>query len=216
METCRSQSGHRAFSLTELLVVIVILAILAALFLSRLANVKGKDTRTNCSNNLKQVGLAFRMWGDEHDVYPMRYRTSNFDGPSFALQQKIYIYYQTMSNELSTPKILICPSDNRNPALNFAVLDNTNVSYFVGMDAEETVPQMLLLGDRNLALNNVPVQTGVVSVKSTDKLAWTQQEIHRGQGNVGMADGSVYWCTSSGLQQDLRHTGTNMNRLAVP
>jgi type II secretory pathway pseudopilin PulG len=215
MEINHSRSRQRAFGLAELLVIIFIIAILAGLLLPALAKAKSKAQRINCVNNLKQVGLAFRMWGDDNGAYPMRFRTNNFDGPSFAIQQKMYVYFQVMSNELSTPKILTCPSDDRTPAPNFIDFSNDNVSYFVGVDADETMPQMILSGDRNLLVNDSPVQTGLVSVQSTDKIAWTQ-EIHHGAGNVGLADGSVQQYTSSGLQQALRHTGTNVTRLAVP
>lgn len=215
METNHSQSSHRAFYLAELLVIIAIVAILAGLLLPALAKAKSKAQRINCVNNLKQDGLAFRMWGDDHNAYPMRYQTNNFDGPSIAIQQKMYVYFQVMSNELNTPKILTCPSDDRTPAPNFKDFGNDNLSYFVGLDATETMPQMFLTGDRNLAVNDSAVQTGLISVQSTDKIGWTQ-EIHHGQGNVGLADGSVQQYTSSVLQQALRHTGTNVTRLAIP
>ena len=147
----------------------------------------------------------------------MQYKTNNFDGPSYAAQQKIYVYFQAMSNELNSPTILVCPDDaKRTPGTNFTTdFNNSNISYFVGMDADETRPEMFLAGDRNYFINDSPAQAGLISVKSTDNLGWTHK-IHQDQGNVGLADGSVQQYTSSGLQQALRHTGTNVNRLAVP
>ena len=69
---------NKAFTLIELLVVIAIIAILAALLLPALAAAKRKAQRINCVSNLKQVGIAFRLWeGDNGDRYPMAVSTAS-------------------------------------------------------------------------------------------------------------------------------------------
>jgi prepilin-type N-terminal cleavage/methylation domain-containing protein len=220
---------NKAFTLIELLVVIAIIAILAALLLSALAAAKRKAQRINCVSNIKQVGIAFRLWeGDNGDRYPMavstlyngakeKIYTQNNSGGGAPTTYGLTNVFVVMSNELSTPKILFCPSDSvRSATTNFTVLanDNQNMSYFVCGDAAETYPQMILDGDRNIGIMttpNVPALTtnvtGVQWITGT-WWAWTTADMHLRVGNIGMADGSSQQTTVSGLQTALG-TATN-------
>lgn len=62
-----TQCGKSAFTLVELLVVIAVIAILAALLLPALSQVKAQVRRTTCLNNLKQINLAFQLYAGAND-----------------------------------------------------------------------------------------------------------------------------------------------------
>jgi competence protein ComGC len=215
MKTSSGRFSNQGFTLVGLIIIVAVLAILAAMLLPALASAKRKSKRINCVNNLKQDGLAFRLWeGDNGDKYPMAVSTNKNGTMEYAEDGNAFRHFQVMSNELSTPKILVCPADNRNAAASFARLKNQNVSYFVGLDATEVRPQMLLTGDRNVTNGMVPVRS-VLELRPGIPAGWTEA-MHNGQGNVGLSDGSVQQVTTDGLRHVIKNSEDATNRVALP
>jgi len=213
-----SNQRNHALTLAEVLVVIAILAVIAAMFLPALAIAKRKTSRIGCVSCLKQIGLAYRIWeGDNGDKYPMEISVTNGGSMELVATGNVVQTFLVMSNELSTPTILHCPEDKAHiETYSFAGLANSNISYFVGMDVTNDMnPQMIISGDCNFEIGGVPVKSGLLEISSNTPIAWTTAR-HNRAGNIGLADGSVQQVTKEGLQNALRETGVTTNRLAVP
>jgi hypothetical protein len=211
----------RAFTVVELLIIVVVIFILVVLFLPggplfRPSRVHAYAPRIQCVNNLKEVGLAYRMWSDDHnDMYPMRVLTNQAGVLLFADATNGFRYFQVMSNELDTPKVLVCPADKRIAATNFTTdLSGAHLSYFIGLEADQLRPGGLLSGDRNIVNGRKPIN-GILEVEINQNIGWSA-ELHNGSGDVGLADGSVQQLTSNGLAMLVRNTGLATNRILLP
>src|ERR1019366_8450781 len=121
------------FTLVELLVIVGVIALVVALVLPGTARAKQKAMRIQCTNNLKQLGLASRTWVIGGGA-PLS--TNRLAGLGRITSGEAFRYFQVVSNEIGTPKLLVCPADNRLPAKDVGLgFSNTNLSYFVGIDA---------------------------------------------------------------------------------
>jgi competence protein ComGC len=207
MKTRCATNRTWGFNRVELLVVIGVLALLAALVFPALNAAKANAQRINCINHLKQIGIAFRVWeGDHNDKYPMEIYATNQAMMKLVGSGNVHLLWRTISclqstNEyyLRTPEYLYCPADTtRMAATNFMDFSDANISYFFSLDAAEAYPQMILDGDDNLMVNGVQVKPGILNLWTNAAVAWTKER-HRFNGNLGLADGSVQQVTIAGL-----------------
>lgn len=131
-------------------------------------------------------------------------------------QGQVHVAFQVMSNELSTPKILVCPNDQERQAPTGAMwaITNTNISYFVCQDPSQGGNPGILTGDRNLTNHISTVQHDVPFTKEL-VLGWTKK-MHRQKGNVGFADGSVMLFDNGALVIKRDGGVLKTNRLLVP
>ncbi len=191
---CRK--NNRAFTLVEMLVVIAIIAILAALLLPTLVHGKQRAQRVECIGNLRETGTAFNIFAHDHQgKFPMQIPQAEGGSQEYVtagnnIAGVIYFSYrhlQTLANELVVPRILICPADlTREPAPSFGVLQNSNVSYFVGVYADFNEPSSVLAGDRNITNNTATASL----VRGGYGLRWNN-ELHYFKGNVLFSDTHV-------------------------
>lgn len=185
--------------MVEMLVVIAIIGILAALLLPVLDKGKQRANRVWCISNLQQAGLAFHTFSNDHSgKFPMAVSTN--DGGSMEYVQSgfdaggvfytAFRHFQALSADLVKPPLLVCPTDlERAAGSNFFNLNNSNLSYFVGVSATFDKPGSILAGDRNVDTNAFQQPT-IVGIGPWSRLNWTW-EMHQHKGNVLFSDGHV-------------------------
>jgi hypothetical protein len=138
----------------------VISCVLLALVILLIANdgLPARDypraQKNSCATNLNQIGIAFRQWAvGSFDSFSFNVSTNaggtlelcavGIDG----FDRSAVRHFQALSNELSTPKILVCPRDKaRKPAVDFASLQAGNVTYQLrsGTNVSDVNPREVL------------------------------------------------------------------------
>jgi len=241
-----SSQRHDAFTLIELLVVIAIIAILAGMLLPALAKAKARAQRINCVSNLKQVGVGFRLYSNDN----------NGTYPATAVANQCWTNFAAAGNEITSPRVLLCPSDVNKPYNNgrgvptdfsnntngfMSVVNQDNVlSYFYGLSANETFPNTLLAGDRNLVTGaqnpnalganasiipstssgtvvnlGSPTRGTGVTVTPLAPYGWNN-EIHQVNGDVLLGDGSCQQQTTGAFIGQLQASDSTINTVIFP
>jgi hypothetical protein len=220
------------FSMLDLLLIIAAVLGIVFVILPNIARSRVRSKRISCVNNLKQVVLPFRQWGrDNEDKFPMQVSATNGGAMEQAQLGSAYAVFLVMSNELSTPKILICPDESnpkRGAANTFAstvsggstpglvpLTPTNNLSYFVGPDANGAKPETIISGDDNFTVGKVRPIPGLLLLDTNSPVTWTKGR-HVYGGNIGLADGSVQSFSTPAFRATLIKTGIATNQLAMP
>jgi prepilin-type processing-associated H-X9-DG protein len=113
-----------------------------------------KAVHITCVNNLKQIGLCFRILSDDRGNYPFNVSTNAGGTLELCAMGKdgfdsnAALHLKALSNELVTPIVLICPQDSsKKVAVDFQSLGPANVSYRLrtGTNISEANPRTVLL-----------------------------------------------------------------------
>ncbi|HEX2951604.1 MAG TPA: DUF1559 domain-containing protein, partial [Armatimonadota bacterium] len=171
---------HRGgFTLIDLLVVIAIIAILAAILFPVFAKAREKARQTQCLNNLKQIGMGIQMYTQENDEkFPVAFTEPSgnangiYDDGTDALQWRTDI-----GSYVSAEKVFKCPSVGKNTS-----------GYYYGYEA---FLSGRALGGFNARLNDIPVvgdaeapvleSPSEASMRHNGKANWTFGDGHVGQ-----------------------------------
>ena len=188
---CRSITAFTKLDMMIVIGMLVMLAILAVYVQQRGAFTRPRSSRLGCTSNLKQISLGFRMWANDHgDLFPWQVPIANGGTEELAHLPYAFLHYLAASNELNSAKILKCPDDaGRTRANAFDAPLHLSLSYFAGLNANETKPATILAGDRNVSTNSSTI-AGFLTVQDLDELQVTPG-LHQTHVNVGLADGSV-------------------------
>ena len=245
MKTPVSYARREGFTRIDLAIVVLMVVVVVTCSHYGCQRMREGSRRAACTNNLKYVGIAFRIWNpDSGEEFPFGTSDLTNSHTGILLTSNIttaraWMHFQQLSNRLQNSKRLVCPMDRSrltNAALDFLAGSNSlsapskrdaAVSYLVGLTADETKAQTILTGDRSLAPSRLLpgystiANGGAVLVRSRSQ--WSSKlgfALHDGFGNVGFGDGSVNEMDDMRLRKALQNAeinyGSNANLFLFP
>jgi type II secretory pathway pseudopilin PulG len=202
------------------MVVLACLGMLAVVGLPALAQSKPRTQRVTCANNLTWIGRAMNEWaGGWDDRMPWRLYVPPQGTTGNPYVNQAWYWYTVFSNELVTPKVLVCPSDPTVRAARDFSLGSTGsfsdsshrnhaLSYFLGLDSFAEAPTSILSGDWNIRVTGtssscssgvrMPAAIPIRPVPSP--VGWTAS-LHAGSGNLLLMDGRVEQTSTARLRE---------------
>ena len=210
-----SAHSKSAYTRADLLITLGVVALLALVVLPALANQRPRSARVSCVNNLRQIGVGFHVWGNDHnDLPPHALYVAEGGTRLHDLASNPWLHYSWISNELATPRLLFCPSDTGRPASDWsghpnsgyvhANFRNRATSYFLSHSLGQSIwPWTLVSGDRNVG-GGMPSSDSVffssLSLHSSG-VGWWTNGLHGMMGNVLRFDGPVLQLSDGSFRQ---------------
>jgi len=207
---------ERAFTRAELLVILAVLTLLALIALPALANNRPRSARIICANNLRQIGMAMQLWGNDHgDRPPYEVELAEGGTRRHPLAANTWFHFAWLSNELASPQLLLCPTDSGKPAHDFT--GNPSSGYLHPNFANRATSYFLTYrifasslrvqaGDRNVRFNAGTAGCSVFNAAwaisgpyAGSDYGWTNG-LHERAGNYLAFDGSVEQASNQGFR----------------
>jgi type II secretory pathway pseudopilin PulG len=222
----RSARPPGAFTRLELVILLVVILVLALLAFPSLARAKAKANRIHCVSHLKNLGLGLRIfYTDNHAAGPWQVSTNKGGSKEFLNDPSLaWPHFLALSNSMSIPGIARCPADRDavQPEAWADARTNSAISYFLGLDASEETPNLILSGDSNLELNGQRLRSTLVTLRTNADLRFDNsrhEQVTPGPGNILLGDGSVHQVTSAQLREAIFVPGypnSSGRRLLIP
>jgi hypothetical protein len=198
-----------AFSRSELCLILGMLTLLAFVVLPALANNRSRSARVICANNLRQIGVAQHLWGNDHDdLPPLMVPVGQGGTRQHSLAPNAWLHFAWLSNELGSAQLIFCPSDTGIPARDFSGdanggylhpnFRNGATSYFTSYSGFNSDPQWAVMnGDRNITIDGgatcslLNSASSISSQPSGGTGGQWKTGLHDLEGNIQFRDGRV-------------------------
>ncbi|KAB2668302.1 MAG: type II secretion system protein [Verrucomicrobia bacterium] len=203
----RTSQPKSGFTLTEILVVVGIIALIAAMMAPSITKTIHNARRVRCASNLRQVGIVFAAFAHEHqDHYPQNVPAAEGgaldDNVRVPLAEGILALnhgvFRATANDFRTPQSLVCPA-TRLWVPSARTIALTNLSYCVNLYPKFGDAGTVLAADASLAtywrlFSDFPRNATNVEIRFA-------QDRHMGRGNAVYGDGHVESSTKLRLQR---------------
>lgn len=213
----RSQTNRSAFTLIELLIVIAIIAILAAILFPVFSRARENARRSSCMSNVKQISLGVMQYVQDYDERFPGYYTNLDGGPhgyncvtTAVTATTDKGWSEMIEPYLKSKQILQCPSEPTSPIANGNCSNYSDYFFNALLASNEPTPTDRIIeqptaGGRSLAALDAPSLTvmngdGGAYASENQMANWPYNNLdpgqyrrHMGGNNFSFADGHVKW-----------------------
>jgi prepilin-type processing-associated H-X9-DG protein len=208
----KNMLNFRRRELAAILVTVVIIAGLAGL---RARYTAAESHRSECYANLKQISSDWHSFFVERGNFLTEISTNAGGtkeltgdlGGAYNHFRALVTFVSINTNSSAPINRLVCPIDSHIPA-SLKILANTNLSYFLSVNASPGNGNWILSGNRNIRRNNY---------SPAKEYSWNpRQGLHGNAGYILFLDGSVSSVDDVGLAKFFSQNGNETNLLSIP